>query len=289
MTLPQVPVPDTPNRPDMGAAALRLVLAYAAFAGLWIVLSDQMVGWLFSDAALVLEASMLKGWAFVIVTSVLLYVLLRRLLGQVMRLTQGEYDALAGKTRTEALLGALAESSPDVIFVKDLQGRYLLFNHEGSRVLGRTQAQVLGQDDAALFPADLAAVIRERDQRVIACDAITTAELRLPTVQGERDFLVTRGPLRDGEGQVVGVFGIARDVTQRLQIEADLRQHNEELERFNRAMVGREIDMIHLKAQVNALSRQLGQVPPSPEPAHDAVDDGRMALHSTPSPDRPPA
>jgi len=44
----------------------------------------------------------------------------------------------------------------------------------------------------------------------------------------------------------------------------ELAQRNAELERFNRATVGRELDMIALKQQVNELSRQLGQEPPYP-------------------------
>ena len=58
-----------------------MVLSYAAFASLWILLSDRAVELLFSDPARITTASTLKGWAFVVVTSLLLYVLMRRLSG----------------------------------------------------------------------------------------------------------------------------------------------------------------------------------------------------------------
>lgn len=58
-------------------AVLTVVLAYAAFAGMWILLSDHAVSWLFSVPAQVTLISTLKGWLFVAVTSLLLYVLLR--------------------------------------------------------------------------------------------------------------------------------------------------------------------------------------------------------------------
>ncbi|MFZ1640146.1 MAG: hypothetical protein WAV07_01670, partial [Candidatus Contendobacter sp.] len=59
-----------------------VVLLYAVFAALWILLSDQVVEWLFSGTTQLTLVSTLKGWLFVGVTSLLLYGLLRRLLGR---------------------------------------------------------------------------------------------------------------------------------------------------------------------------------------------------------------
>ena len=64
---------------------LRIVLTYTTVASLWILLSDKAVEWLFSDPAQFTLASTLKGWLFVAVTSLLLYGLLRRLVGGVTR------------------------------------------------------------------------------------------------------------------------------------------------------------------------------------------------------------
>ncbi|MDP3482305.1 MAG: DUF4118 domain-containing protein, partial [Sulfuricella sp.] len=61
------------------AGILTIVLGYAVFAALWILLSDKVVEWLFDDPAWIILASTLKGWLFVGVTSLLLYGLLRRL------------------------------------------------------------------------------------------------------------------------------------------------------------------------------------------------------------------
>ncbi|MBI3140908.1 MAG: hypothetical protein HYZ19_03465, partial [Rhodocyclales bacterium] len=59
---------------------LRVVLVYAVFAGLWILVSDNLVVARFASTDHVLVASLLKGWLFVTVTSALLFVLIRRLL-----------------------------------------------------------------------------------------------------------------------------------------------------------------------------------------------------------------
>jgi PAS domain S-box-containing protein len=191
-------------------------------------------------------------------------------------------ELLAQQGQADRLISTLADNSSDAIFVKDLAGRYLMLNREALRVLGLGAGQGLGQDDAALMPPALAAAIRANDLRVTADDTTYTYEETVQSVAGERIFLATKGPLHDDAGQVVALFGISRDITERHRQaqalaaqSAALQQRNEELERFNRATVGRELDMIALKRQINELSRRLGRVPP-----FSAVDADAAALPS---------
>ena len=120
------------NRDDSGetgisitatAPALKLVLVYAVFASLWILFSDQAVGWLFHDPDKMVIASTLKGWFFVAVTSLLLYGVVWRLLDNARTLALREIEASLQGTRAQQLLEAVADSSTDAIFAKDLQGR----------------------------------------------------------------------------------------------------------------------------------------------------------------------
>jgi len=173
------------------------------------------------------------------------------------------------QSQANQLLTTLSDSSSDAIFIKDLQGRYLLVNREAARVMGRTAEQVEGLDDTACFAAEAAEALRANDRRVMAANQTETFEERITTVDGERVYLATKGPLRGDAGQVVGLFGISRDITERHRADASLKLQrealslrNDELERFNRAAVSRELDMIELKRQVNTLSRQLGLAPP---------------------------
>ncbi len=69
-----------PPRRHLVSAILAIVLIYAVFAGLWILLSDRLLDWLVSDPVLLSLISTLKGWLFVAVTSLILYALMRRLL-----------------------------------------------------------------------------------------------------------------------------------------------------------------------------------------------------------------
>ena len=64
------------------SAILSAVLLYAGFGSLWILLSDKVIEWLFDMPANVTLASVVKGWIFVAVTALVLYVLIRRVTGE---------------------------------------------------------------------------------------------------------------------------------------------------------------------------------------------------------------
>ncbi|UCU92268.1 PAS domain-containing protein [Hydrogenophaga taeniospiralis] len=250
------------TEPKSSQGALRVVLAYAVFAGLWILLSDRAMGLLFSEPEALVQASMAKGWFFVAVTTLLLFVLVGRLVNQLNASHLRERAEAEEKRRAMQLLAAIAESSSDAIFANDQQGRYLLVNNAAARYMGKPKEALLGHDARVAFPAEQAALIMTIDRRVFASGQVETNEERLSTAQGERVFLATRGPLRDVHGKTFGSFGISRDITERMAAQAMLERRNAELERFDRASVGRELEMINMKKAINAMSRELGRDPP---------------------------
>ncbi len=133
----------------------------------------------------------------------------------------------ADKLQALALLDSIAEGSKDAIFAKDGQGRYLLFNREAARLTGKTVDQVLGRDDTAIFPPDEAGMLMDIGRQVMRENRIMTGEENLTTVDGKLTFLVTKGPLHDADGKVVGTFGISRDITARKKMEDYLRESEE--------------------------------------------------------------
>ncbi|WP_027189535.1 PAS domain-containing sensor histidine kinase [Fundidesulfovibrio putealis] len=120
--------------------------------------------------------------------------------------------------RQKKLLRSLIDSTPDAVYVKDAQGRYLLVNQEAARRVGKPVEDILGQSDSAVFPPEQAAAIREYDQLVLAGSATNTIEEQLTTMDGSRAFLTTKGPLFDESGQKVGLFGFSRDITERNRV-----------------------------------------------------------------------
>jgi diguanylate cyclase (GGDEF)-like protein/PAS domain S-box-containing protein len=125
--------------------------------------------------------------------------------------------------RSLRLLHAIADSSTDAIFAKDTAGCYLLYNRESARQVGRAAEEVIGLDDWQLFPAHQAERIIQHDRQVMAERKSTTYEEVLSTVDGERTFLTTKGPLINEAGEVCGLFGISRDITERKAMEEQLR------------------------------------------------------------------
>ena len=131
---------------------LTIVLAYASVAGLWILLSDRAIGLLFRDPEALVQASMVKGWFFVAVTTLLLYVLMRKFASALLALHQRELTLEVERKQPPPMLMAIADASVDAIFAKDEQGRYLLFSNAAARIVGKPADQVVGKDDRALFP-----------------------------------------------------------------------------------------------------------------------------------------
>jgi two-component system, sensor histidine kinase and response regulator len=202
----------------------RIVAIYAVFAALWILLSDETVAWLFHDPADIVRASMFKGWLFVAVTSLLLYSLVKHQMAQLNSAYARELETYQEKQRALELLAAIADHSEDVIFAKDTNGRYLLFNNAACRVVGKPAMEVLGRDDSAIFPADQAERIMAISRRVIAEGRTEFNEEVFDTTTGKRLFLTTIGPLLDIDRRIIGVFGISHDITKRKAAEEGLRQ-----------------------------------------------------------------
>jgi PAS domain S-box-containing protein len=125
--------------------------------------------------------------------------------------------------QTLGLLRAITETLPDAVYVKDRSGRYLLINSPGARLIGKTIAEVVGQDDTALFDPEAARRIQELDRQVLATGLPQTYEDVATAGNLTRTWLTTKYPYRDRQGNVVGVIGISRDVTDLRRVEAEKR------------------------------------------------------------------
>jgi len=133
------------------------------------------------------------------------------------------------RLRSMALVKAIADGSSDAIFAKDLDGRYLMSNEAAAQAMGRPAAEIAGLDDQAIFPPETARQIRRNDLRTVDEALVETFEEQVFTPEGVRTFLATKGPLRDDTGQIVGTWGISRDITERKQLDDELQAHRQHL------------------------------------------------------------
>jgi PAS domain S-box-containing protein len=132
--------------------------------------------------------------------------------------------------KNRALLQAIIQGTTDAIYVKDLKGRYMMFNSAVERFLGKMFEEVLGKDDNSFFPADEASVVMNGDRKVIAEGHLVTYEEIVTTFPGKTTtFLSTKGPIFDKIGNPIGLFGIARDITERKQAEQALKLSQQRL------------------------------------------------------------
>jgi two-component system CheB/CheR fusion protein len=137
---------------------------------------------------------------------------------------------------TNALLSAVIDGTSDAVFVKDAAGRYVMLNRAGAAIVGRAMDQVLGRDDRDLFDAATAERIMAADRQIMATGVSSTIEHDYAPLGGPPITLQTsKGPYRDGAGNVVGVLGIARDVTRRKRAEDSLKEAKEQAEAASRA------------------------------------------------------
>ena len=122
-----------------------------------------------------------------------------------------------------ALLLAIANSSPDSIFAKDLEGRWTFVNAAVLQVVGKPSEEVLGKTDAEIFGSlQPARALVLNDLEILESGVPRTFEEKVPGPTGLGTYLSSKAPLRDAEGRVIGIVGVARNVTEIRKMEDQL-------------------------------------------------------------------
>jgi two-component system CheB/CheR fusion protein len=135
---------------------------------------------------------------------------------------------------------AILERSPVFMYLKDLEGRYLLAGRQCQAVVGRSSDQVRGKTDYDLLPVPIADQLRGGERRILESGETVEDELVLEREGESRTFLVTRFPLRDERNAVYAVAGIFTDITERKRAADEAQQAVERRDRFL-AMLSHEL------------------------------------------------
>ncbi len=132
---------------------------------------------------------------------------------------------------TNRQLHALLDGVPDMAWLKDAAGQFVAVNQPLADSCGLPVQEVLGKTDLDFFPADLATNYRRDDQQVFESGRLMKIEERFVNVDGMETWIETvKVPVLNEQGQVMGTAGLARDITQRKQVDAVLRRSQLELE-----------------------------------------------------------
>ncbi|WNG58686.1 PAS domain-containing protein [Archangium gephyra] len=118
----------------------------------------------------------------------------------------------------------IVEEMPDAVFTKDLQGRYTFINGVGAHYLGKPAAEIVGRTDRELLSEEEAQNTLEFDRQTLLAGRTLHAEMSEQMAGVPREWLSTKGVIRRPDGQVVGLFGIARDLSHHRRGEAAQRQ-----------------------------------------------------------------
>jgi PAS domain S-box-containing protein len=156
-----------------------------------------------------------------------------RLYGVARDITDRRQDE-AALGDSEARLAAIMKYSPSAIFVKDLEGVYLVVNDEFARATGVPVDQAVGATAQCLWPQDID-TIADRERQLLADGTALVSNDRMHTVDGTRDFIVHRFLLRDEQGEAYAIGGIATDVTMRIGAEKALYERERLLDSVIRA------------------------------------------------------
>jgi diguanylate cyclase (GGDEF)-like protein/PAS domain S-box-containing protein len=127
--------------------------------------------------------------------------------------------------REKAQLRTLFESSPDLIWLKDTAGVYRACNAGTAAMLGRAREDIIGRGDADLVGPTVAERARREDQAALRAGGPVTSEqqLALPGAPEGRVFETIKTPVVQPDGAVLGVLGVARDITERRNLEQSMR------------------------------------------------------------------
>ena len=136
-------------------------------------------------------------------------------------------EALARSSRQQR---AILDNSPDAMWVKDLEGRYVAVNNAFARLSGRTMAEVEGKTVAYIVGTQDAVNVRAEEQQVISSKRALTVERELVVNGTVLIVESTVAPVLDLKGDVTGTAGIARDVSERRREEQERVRSDEQLQ-----------------------------------------------------------
>src|SRR5262249_1034936 len=147
-------------------------------------------------------------------------------------LEQGQTAAATAARQSAALLRAIIDNAPMLIYAMDVEGRYILGNKHVAAFLRTTWEELEGKTEHEVLPKELADVFRAQDLKVLQSGLPLTLEDRVMQEDGAHEYITIKFPLHDTKGDVYAVCGISTDISARIRVEIENRRLQDEMLRL---------------------------------------------------------
>jgi PAS domain S-box-containing protein len=141
-------------------------------------------------------------------------------------------------------ISAILKYTPNVVYIKDTQGRYLMVNSRFEGIFGVTNEAARGKTDDDLLPADVAAQFRHHDAGLLNGGPSLKVEERIPQEDGVHTYLSVKFPIYVESGRIRGICGISTDITALKKAQEQLRRLSGSImanQENERAAIAREL------------------------------------------------
>ncbi len=141
---------------------------------------------------------------------------------------------------SETLFSSVINNAMAVIYIKQVDGKYLLVNKQYENIFGISNEEIKGKTDHDIFSVDAANAMRRSDLDVLDRQDSLSYEEKVPHSDGIHTYISVKFPLFDEKGEVYAVAGISTDVTDMKEVELELAGRVAQLNLFN--AIGRKIE-----------------------------------------------